>query len=273
MYISPSSLQRIHDLGQVLTDIDNMDDFRVESVSRLSTLFSASASAFMHWADADGKASKMKREDIFFTQMDENYQELYFSEVLASDPLTRWVSNRPGGQQVFTLVSITSPQQLRRSALYREILSPNNNHDILTISLNIGGKLLGNISLSRAKGFSVYEKTDVELAQLLAPMLSATYYNRVLSHKILDADTTPKACTPESSETGSELKQHSPQYWLSTREKDIVRQLEKGLTAAKIGEQLAISPWTVKNHLQSIYRKVGVNNRVSLLNKLSCGYG
>jgi len=48
---------------------------------------------------------------------------------------------------------------------------------------------------------------------------------------------------------------------LSSRELVILNQINHGMTNSEIGEKLFISPFTVKNHLHSIYKKLGVKNR------------
>jgi len=48
---------------------------------------------------------------------------------------------------------------------------------------------------------------------------------------------------------------------LSAREVEILGRVAEGKTNAEISGILAISPFTVKNHVQSILRKLGVSNR------------
>jgi LuxR family maltose regulon positive regulatory protein len=48
---------------------------------------------------------------------------------------------------------------------------------------------------------------------------------------------------------------------LTERELEILKLIAAGLTNPEIGEQLVISPETVKKHASSIYGKLGVNNR------------
>ena len=48
---------------------------------------------------------------------------------------------------------------------------------------------------------------------------------------------------------------------LSQREQEILNWLRRGESNVAIAAALDISPHTVKNHLQRIFRKVGVNNR------------
>lgn len=57
-------------------------------------------------------------------------------------------------------------------------------------------------------------------------------------------------------------------FHLSRREIDVVDLLFLGLKNAQIAEKLFVSEITIKKHLQSIYEKVGVNNRTSLINRI-----
>ncbi|HEX7713095.1 MAG TPA: response regulator transcription factor [Bacillota bacterium] len=55
---------------------------------------------------------------------------------------------------------------------------------------------------------------------------------------------------------------------LTEREKEVLELLRQGLTNKRIGALLCISEPTVKSHIQNIYKKIGVNNRVQLINSL-----
>ena len=48
---------------------------------------------------------------------------------------------------------------------------------------------------------------------------------------------------------------------LSARERDVLEAITKGKTNLDIATALDISPFTVKNHVQRIFRKIGVTNR------------
>jgi DNA-binding CsgD family transcriptional regulator len=64
--------------------------------------------------------------------------------------------------------------------------------------------------------------------------------------------------------TDSSLKQHG----ISPRELDIIHLLAEGKKNSEIAETLFISEYTVENHLRSIYRKMDVKNRTTLVHKL-----
>ena len=54
---------------------------------------------------------------------------------------------------------------------------------------------------------------------------------------------------------------------LTEREAQILTELGKGLTYQEIAESLFISENTVRTHIRHIYKKLGVRNRTSALNK------
>lgn len=50
-------------------------------------------------------------------------------------------------------------------------------------------------------------------------------------------------------------------YLLSARERDVLHQLEKGLSYKEVGKALAISPHTVHSHIKRIYEKLHAQSR------------
>lgn len=64
------------------------------------------------------------------------------------------------------------------------------------------------------------------------------------------------------------LSENARLYNLTEREVEIVRVLQKGATYKEIGDTLFIAESTVKKHVQNIFFKLQVGNKVQLLNKL-----
>lgn len=60
-------------------------------------------------------------------------------------------------------------------------------------------------------------------------------------------------------------------YLLTRREQEIVELLTRGLRSAELARALSISVETVKVHIQHIYRKMGVKNRVEMILHLQAG--
>jgi DNA-binding CsgD family transcriptional regulator len=65
-----------------------------------------------------------------------------------------------------------------------------------------------------------------------------------------------------------DLSQWSEQYQLTTRERETVEHVLKGLSNKEIASQMSISPSTVKSFLKLIMVKVGASNRAGIIAKM-----
>ncbi len=63
--------------------------------------------------------------------------------------------------------------------------------------------------------------------------------------------------------------QNAQDFGLSEREIEILNQLKNGLTYEQIASNLFISYHTVRKHIENIYRKLQVTNKVEALQKAS----
>lgn len=368
MIITESAIGKVQNIGCELLEISTIDEFRSEAINRLSGFFSASTSAFFHWGEADGNPDKLRKEDVHFWQLDREYQDLYFESASKTDPLMIPRCRRQTLPKVATLHSVASREELEVNPLFRQILLPNKQHDVLSIYFVIQNKLLGHISLTRRQNALEFGAEDIQIAQFLAPMLSAAYSRLLLKQQFLNQESIvevlaslcsdrvcmilresgevvytggdvfaganhhalayppileslqrrpriPTAKTPQYTVASLQTRcwdmgiihhsmkdqhgralsyafrhravQHGAElfhllsldsrdhltpasapvnhYGLTQREWDVIAKVKEGLNSAEIGEQLSISRWTVKNHLQSIYSKVGVNSRIDLV--------
>ncbi|MFW5942092.1 MAG: response regulator [Chloroflexota bacterium] len=86
-----------------------------------------------------------------------------------------------------------------------------------------------------------------------------------LAEAIRDAYRGRPTIAPEASQVLIETMRAppSPGKDLTEREEEVLQLLVYGLSNNEIGERLDISPHTVKNHLRSIYTKLGVSTRTA----------
>ena len=57
-------------------------------------------------------------------------------------------------------------------------------------------------------------------------------------------------------------------FGMSTREADVVRRVARGLDTACIASELNLAPYTIQDHLKSIFTKTGVDSRRDLTPRL-----
>jgi len=92
-----------------------------------------------------------------------------------------------------------------------------------------------------------------------------------LKAKVLDAGASERLLALEFWGPQAEKAAWHSRYGLTQRESDVIAMIVEGSSNSEVAAKLSISPWTVKNHLQSVYAKVGVSNRTTLANLLLSG--
>lgn len=68
------------------------------------------------------------------------------------------------------------------------------------------------------------------------------------------------------------FKKHEAHETLSTREREVLLSVSKGLAYKELAGQLYISIGTVKQHLHRIYEKLHVQNKTEAINKVFGAY-
>ncbi|RPD38387.1 ATP-binding protein [Chitinophaga barathri] len=112
-----------------------------------------------------------------------------------------------------------------------------------------------------------------ELLLKMASMLEITFQQR---RKLLDnalkalksagnLEFRQKEAAPQ---TGGRFEQNCKLYQLTAREIDISKLIGEGYSYKEIGETLFIAERTVKKHVQNIFEKVSITNKIQLINKL-----
>jgi DNA-binding NarL/FixJ family response regulator len=111
-------------------------------------------------------------------------------------------------------------------------------------------------------GAAAYCVKDVQpetLAEIVREVVKGNY---VIGEQVLDAQELEKWLEPESESDPSFYSELGDPYEpLSKREMEVLAQLTKGMSNKEIANELGISHQTVKNHVTSILRKLGVEDR------------
>jgi DNA-binding NarL/FixJ family response regulator len=113
------------------------------------------------------------------------------------------------------------------------------------------------------------EHNDFLLASMRAGASSYIHKSAPLSELISALNFALSSPTSfAAKEISAAITQKSEQFSLSPRELQIVTQLHRGETLKILAGSLFITEATLKTHLSSIYRKLGVNNRLQAIEKV-----
>lgn len=124
--------------------------------------------------------------------------------------------------------------------------------------------LIGAVSLGAAGALD--QAVDPEtLARCIRAVVEGEYwFQRGLTRSLLDSISRPvvEAAPAES-----------PDPRLTPRETDVMRALARGQTNREIASSLGMSEHTVKQHLKSVFGKLGVSSRVELVLRVTQSAG
>src|SRR5437763_8048948 len=167
---------------------------------------------------------------------------------LLHDLYQKWITN--GRRPVRTTIV---PTQL--------VATPQADTALLTAAANVRSALIHGIAVMQTRDDRVF--IALQSAQTISEQSAKTFelllpYVNAASERIADLG---HANTDGRSSSSAWLLE------LSQREVEIMRWLTAGKTNPEIGQILEISAFTVKNHVQRIFRKMNVVNRAQAVEK------
>lgn len=158
-----------------------------------------------------------------------------------NQPLLRWhaVTRITDPQSIGRVPAAIANAGIKRE--WDELARPWNVNHQLSIPLQLGSKDLHSYLVQRPDDFS---EQEFDLARLLQPVL--TGLTRYLALALISAAASRQNAEQE----------------LTLREMAILTLLSKGLTAESLARRLGISSRTAEKHLEHIYRKLDVRDRL-----------
>ncbi len=159
-----------------------------------------------------------------------------------------------GKTVIYRETDIFSDEERTKTEYYQRVYKPNNWHFSMQVILYYQQEFMGVITFYRTIGKDNFEYDDIFIMDMLKNHLAYRLHSdraAVQNPIRISAEDAVKA------------------YDFTKREEDVFRLLLDGLDNQQIADQLVISVHTLKKHILNIYRKAGVNNRLSLLRKMT----
>jgi Response regulator containing a CheY-like receiver domain and an HTH DNA-binding domain len=156
-----------------------------------------------------------------------------------------------GGKSIiYRETDIMSDEKRVGTDYYKTFYEPFGWHYSISMVIAYNAKFLGVLTLFRNQGKPNFKYDDVFILEILKDHLEFRLYG--------DRAAPPSANTPAA---GAAFQK----YGLTRREEMVLGDLAAGKDNRAICDELYITNNTLKKHILNIYRKLGVKNRVGLL--------
>lgn len=364
--INKKNFRNVVEVIQDLQKVTDIKHFHEQTLNLLETLFNASNSVILDWTSFVQGAQELGKDDMFFHKFEKQAQRDY-PNFHHQDPIFDWVDSGRCREDldVTRLSDLVDFKEIEKTDFYRTILAPLNCRYVLTMAAHQNDNIEASISMIRPSEVGDFDQSDVQLAQLITPVLANAYTHLLLKRKselnddilkiiasqlkhmpyaifssnlesvyrsdqmtllgrqlrgagnsindifskspsiasyiklftsaklsqhkrlpekisdsvsigggkmvkmnlqlfILSSTKRYLLSTIEMTNSDNSLSALQRNYGLTMRENQIALLAARGLSSKVIGEELAISFWSVKNHLKNIYKKTKVNSRALL---------
>lgn len=230
------SFEKLKYIFHELHHIQHYQDFRLQVLQLFNQVFHLEQSIF--WlCNEEGEI----HQPLLLNQNERDI-EFYQKHYMTQDYLLPInVKDRINFKNALRLQDIVTTSEYEKSVIYNEFMKPRGVYHEMGMYLKYDGKLIGGISFIGAKGHPSFLDDTILYLELLA-------YEIVLQYKHLQPNISKGL--------------------LTKTEKEVCELVGKGYSNAGIANELFISENTVKKHIQNSYKKLNVNNRVSLLKKI-----
>lgn len=205
------------------------------------------------------------RRSFFDLCTTQNGRLVFFAPIslnMSNEELTDYYKNYQYSDYVAWSFSNNNPTTYRdsdmigrstreNSDIYRQWMKPMDIYYSLGCTILGGNQLLGSITLFRSEQDGDFTDSELNMLEVINRHLSA-HFTFLWPHGTFPniADNFAKA---------------TEQDGLSAREKEVARLIVSGMSNSEISQILFISENTVKKHVNSLYRKLGITSRTQLL--------
>ncbi|MDR3596163.1 LuxR C-terminal-related transcriptional regulator [Clostridium sp.] len=165
---------------------------------------------------------------------------------------TRWVML--SGQCLLIRESDLMPEEERiKTTLYKKCYEPFGLHYSLQLNLVYNDLFLGVITIYRKKEERDFSSDEMFIIKAFSDHLNLRFYEYYTKD------------SKNSSSTSYSLANLASQYNLTNREVEVLQLIFQDMDNDQIADKLFISGYTLKKHIQNLYRKFNVSTKWNLL--------
>jgi len=154
---------------------------------------------------------------------------------------------------VFRETDIARTDDWRKTLNYNIFYKPNNWHYGMRLIIAMDKKVLGILTLFRGISKKNFDINDVLVLDLFK------------EHLALRLNLEKNQINKQNTVNTLEYDRVAEKYDLTRKERVVLEMLSKGEGSEQISDKLDVSVNTVKKHTVNIYRKLGINKRIQLI--------
>lgn len=230
------------DLSYELSGINDSDAFFEATAAMLSAVFHCEGVAWNHL--------DLERQTAWLRGTPAELEDEPMASLLAHHAADHPVIQSYLATSTSTprrMSDVSSRSDLLRSGSYVEVLRPLGIHYQLSVMTTRSGKMAGG-GWALSRGLHDFTEDDVKIATRVQAMLSQLTYRK----------TRPRA---------SSMDECGGQSDLTERELEVLRLVAEGHTAQAAGRLLRISPATIRKHLERVYVKLDVHDKMNAVRR------
>ncbi len=169
------------------------------------------------------------------------------------DPITLQMQRH---RRAVRVTDVLPQNQLRRTEFFNDFLARDGLYWGVNLYAWYADRNIGDMRIWRDRQRENFTRDDLEILDLVRPALVAAL------HRCRGA-----AAIPEQSGSDADTACGAAAV-LSAREREVAVLAARGLADKEIARRLGIAATTVRTHIDHAFRKLGVDNRTSLVRKL-----
>lgn len=244
--LSPSEWGELNELALWLHGIRDINCLQSETLERLRQFIPHQASMFDLCRSSDGRIEYLHPVSTTFSPeaLDEYYR------IYAEQDYTTWCFTQERAM-VYRDLDLVSAQIRDSTPFFRGWMEPLGLYYGMGCTLVADNMILGSITLFRGKNAGDF--SDSELTMLGEAGRHLSTHLKLLF---------PNGFTDEA--TIDPIASIARRHGVTGRELDVMRHMLSGSTNRDIATSLLISESTVKKHVNAVYRKFGIGNRMQL---------
>lgn len=186
-------------------------------------------------------------------------EELYLS--IESEDQTRWLFLCEHSALIRES-ELVNEEEFLNSSVYNRCYKPNNIYYSMQLHLSYNNTFLGVISLYRSKEQGDFSDEEMFIMKGFTDHLTYRFYQNYIEQNLTCNNSNINKTNTIN--IGCKL---ASKYALTSRETEVLELILNNENNENIADKLCISSFTLKKHLQNIYRKFNVNSRWTLIQK------